>query len=130
MDFKEQNILNNIFQEFQNIQDVKADAKYLKDDALFLYNKANDLKTSGHIEIANYFSKDNDGKYSNGVGVIETMKLDGANIDVSHLDAIRSQVATFLSTTSYASAYECLDKCADAETLAGLINAYTYHPNA
>ena len=24
MDFKEQNILNNIFQEFQNIQDVKA----------------------------------------------------------------------------------------------------------
>lgn len=104
------------------------DSKFLKDDALFLYNKANNLKTSGHIEIGNYFAKDSEGTYSKGAGVIETMKLDGVNIDVSHLDAIRSQVATFLSTatTSYASAYQCL--MGNNETdIANLISAYTYN---
>ena len=57
------------------------------------------------------------------------MKLDGVNIDVSHLDAIRSQVATFLSTTSYASAYDCLDNCTNPDTVAGLISAFTYNQN-
>lgn len=105
------------------------ESKFMKDDALFLYNKANNLKTSGHIEIGNYFAKDSEGKYSKGAGVIETMKLDGVNIDVSHIDAIRSQVANFLSTEaegSYASAYQCL--MGNNETdIANLISAYTYN---
>ncbi|MBO6273231.1 hypothetical protein J6O48_10705, partial [bacterium] len=78
--------------------------------------------------IGNYFAKDSEGTYSKGAWVIETMKLDGVNIDVSHLDAIRSQVATFLSTatTSYASAYQCLMTGSD-EDVTALINAYTYN---
>lgn len=105
------------------------DSKFLKDDALFLYNKANNLKTSGHIEIGNYFAKDSEGTYSKGAGVIETMKLDGVNIDVSHLDAIRSQVVNFLTndaSKSYASAYQCLMTGSD-EDVTALINAYTYN---
>lgn len=97
----------------QNLTAIVGDGKLESEGSIFFYDSSADIHLSDmyNVQVKDFYTigtGDDAGKYSQGAGYIETVKVGKSTIDFSHLDEIRSQVADFLSNTKYATAYDLL----------------------
>lgn len=95
---------------------------------LFGYDSEDD-EIEGYIKINNYVKENDDGTYTKGKGAIETFRANNVKIsafDLTKIDEIKSNVATFFSTrisSGYTDTLNVLERD-DYSDIQALINCY------